>query len=221
MFVFVLSYFTALLLYQLAFWGNDLNSVERFTRIPLRILHFTGLFVAAVGSLEHLERGLERLSQRVVTIRCFITGVIAMVLIASVFQVWSAYRRIDDLRARTYQGIIPEYAKIREEGPQLREILAGTGFDKSRIRLIDATGQIEHFFQALYHIQPLEFGHGRPAFELENAEWIWRPATAEYINKKRSSSTFEQGLASADIIWPLVLEQIRFNRGHILLRQSS
>ena len=123
--IYAAIYFGALYLYHLAclgeFYFENLNSIQRFTRVPLRTLHWIG---PVIPLLVGLERGWKLPSWRP-------TGV-GLAAAAGALLIWQAVQldgSFREMRARRAQGAegLKIVRQVRREAALLRDLLDRRG----------------------------------------------------------------------------------------------
>ena len=194
--VYCVLYFGALYIYHLDCFGDyyfkTLNSIDRFTRVPLRLIHLCGL-VLPVLALAHCVAA--KAGQR--------GGMIAMALIIVVLGGWQL-RQINASFTSTATRIdstdqqVGAVRSIRRDSLDLIKLIQETGPENGRqVLQIKQGGDGYEFFIGRYY----GLGH----FNLV-LSWSWGDPPINVWMRQSQPVEMKEALLSASLVWPVKID---------------
>jgi len=207
---FFVVYALVLYWYHLAvfedYYLKILNSIPRFTRVPIQVLHVVGFVVAVMELVDFLARG--RFVGAVALARGRIAAVTAAVGVAGLigFQGYQVLRSVEDVTTRAYQTTDPRIAEARK-AVAIAVALAGRELPAKPALMLIAQGEdSEPLNYATYYARGVRPGDSSGiGISLGGVSWtagepqnVWQQKTTVRVLR-------DQFLA-ADMIWPLTLD---------------
>jgi hypothetical protein len=199
--VFVISYVGSLMLFQVEIWGYYINSVPRFMRVWLRVVHFMGLLMAALLAVAWLRRhwpAAFALPFANLPMRGLCGA--GLVLLAG-WQIHVAQVRIDDLGTRAQHTLMPMMRELTAEAKAIRAEMDRTPEREHRIIFLNADGHTDETLLAFYHLLPTALGADRPNFLLIGPQVSWGMAT-KIAHSDAGEPDLPKEVRRADIVWP-------------------
>lgn len=202
---FALVYFISLYWYHLGCFGDyyfhELNSIPRFTRVPVQVAHALGLVLLIVG-VALLRR---RQWVGVVSNRAALGSGAALALALGLWQIHLTHRTVVDLTTRIYQNADPRIGEMRQAAAfverhagkllPLRPVIAVLGQGQDG----DVRAYAEYFAR---HPVP---GGSTSAFSVHFAT-SWAPTPANTWQTAAGTGTLARELASIDLLWPIQID---------------
>lgn len=209
MLVLIAIYFLALYATHLVCLGpyyfENLNSIPRFTRVPLQMIHAVGLVMLVDTVLTVFERRQSPGQEWFLRERhkpWIITGLVALIVVGGGWQGRQVYRSIVDTTTRAYQTIDPRIRDAREAA-DLIDRLRGSVLPQTPVLALVCQGcdnvaiKYARFFAMDYKNGELD-----PRFiVLGQTSWAVQPANP--WQAKASIDDVVEQLSKADIIWPI------------------
>lgn len=191
-----------------SYYFENLNSIERFTRVPLQVFHALGLVMLFEAALSfaarknRLESGHRPLPVR----SSWITAGLAIaVLVMMGWQGHQVDRSVVDMTARTYQPIDTRIAEARQAAKRI-ENLRGTALPGKPVLAILSQGQDSAVVSyALYFAMGYDNGRIEPRFTVSDTI-SWSPKPGNHWQAKAGAAQVAKQLSRADIIWPITLD---------------
>lgn len=191
--LYLTAYFGALYVYHLFCFGSYyfevLNSPDRFTRVPLRVLHAIGLFVLALGVIGA--------SARLSAGRLGHVAMAGMVVLLGAWQIWQVERSLRSMATRfDAPGQAEIVLSVRREAEMIARVMA-PGDDREVLLLAQGSDGYHYvitwfFADDRYRISP-------------QASWGETPRNAWMI--KATPEEFRLRARSAAMVWPLELDE--------------
>lgn len=198
---YVALYLGMLYWYHLVYWGTELNSIPRFTRVPIRVAHAAGLTLLFVLVAQAGVRS-RPLAAFVLSGRALAAGVLAVTFLG-MWQLRAIDRTIIDAASRRFLGLDPVLRQISAEAVAFKGWI-GSGIPAEG-RLVVLVGGLNNEYEkaAYYHLQRDAFGAGLVPYRVEGLVATMVNGTAGATNATPNS---RQLLRSATIIWPLATD---------------
>ena len=207
-----LFYFALLYLFHLTCFGpyyfEHLNSIARFTRIPIQMFHALGLVMLFDAVLFFTARskwavhgGLSRFARR-----SWVVG--SLIIVGVVLAGWQGRQLHDsvlDTTTRAYQKLDPRIEEMRTAAKRIRG-LSGSALPRKPKLVILSQGQdgavvsYAQFFAIGYRD-----GKRDPHFTVSGAA-SWSPKPSNVWQRNASDDEVAQQLSKVDIIWPTHLD---------------
>jgi hypothetical protein len=194
-------YFVLLYVYHLTCFGpyyfETLNSIPRFTRVPLQVFHALGL-VMLIGSTLHYANKSNISTLRSYSRQYWInTALIITVIALAGLQGRQILRRVDDVTSRTYQSVDPRISEMRDAAKRI-EGLRGISLPKRPLLTIISQEQDNAVINyAEFYAMGYKAGNYDPHFTVSKT-FSWSP--------KPNEKDVVQDLSKPDIIWPINLD---------------
>jgi hypothetical protein len=205
---FFATYLIALYWFHLAGLGEYyfayLNSIERFTRVPIRVLHLMGLLVLAFWVADALQwPRFAWLRRQAYGRPGFVLAVGGMILLG-IWNVFAVYRTAVDLKTRQYQTLEMNHINMPKYAAQIRN-LAGTVLPPiPKIALIDQQWTLDSLIIAHYHAIHTEFGV-RPFDFIMVQKFLWE-APPGLPDGELSAEELDT-LGTVDLLLPIVIDK--------------
>jgi hypothetical protein len=212
--IFLLSavYFLVLYLYHLTCFGpyyfKTLNSIPRFTRVPLQVFQALGLVMlfdtvlSFVGKMKWAANGgLDRLMGRRWVMGSLVLGIVAL----AIWQGRQLTRSVVDTTTRAYQNIDPRINEMRLAARRINALRGVTLPATPILTVISQGGDNAVLSYARFFAMGYENGRLSPRFTVSN-EMSWAPAKGNIWQTKASIEETVRKLSQADIIWPVKLD---------------
>lgn len=206
-FGFTSAYFAALYWYHLTCFGDyyyqELNSIPRFTRVPLQAFHALGLVLLIVAPL---RLGIARHSQGLPIARsAAIAACAALTLVLGAWQLRQTYRSVVDLSSRAYQIVDPRIAEMRDATAFVR-LHAGRDLPARPRLAILGQGQDGDVrgYAVYFALQPAPQGP-TPLFDV-HGRTSWAPVASNVWQTTATVEDVIRELAAVDILWPVSLD---------------
>lgn len=204
-------YTLALYWYHLVAFGDyyfrELNSIPRFMRVPIQVLHVVGFVVAVLELSDLFWRA--RLFRLVASVQGKTAGIsiCAAIAVLFIFQGVQIHRSVVDVTTRKYQSIDPRINEVKT-AVQILANMAGRELPENpMLMLISQGGDSEPLSYARYF--------GRGIANQNTAEfWFrlvssvsWTSAAPKNVwQHKTTAEALRKTLTEADLIWPLKLD---------------
>jgi len=204
---FFTTYMFALYWYHLGIFGpyyfENLNSVERFTRIPVQTLHVLGFVVAIFQISELLARPpmafISAILRGKTVIYCSLLAIAGL----GSFQVLQISRSIVDVSSRRFQNIDPYINDVRHAVAAARQLAGGPLPEDPRVLLIAQNAENTPLVYALYFAIGLTGPSGSPLrIHFDGVSWTAGPPVNVW-QEKITPDRMRRKLLSNDLIWPL------------------
>lgn len=199
---FFFTYFGTLYWYHLtcfpSFYFENLNSIERFTRVALQPFHAVGLLGLTMGTLHLFAR--ERVA-RYLGGNAFFSALIVSGIVLAGWQAFQVNRSVVDVSTRAYQNVDFRIAEVRRALDFVQENYR-TGGRPPRIQFISQGMDSEVMSYAKYY--SLGGSHGRPRQIYSFAKQVsWSPTEPTNIwQQKIREEALRREFLEADLIWP-------------------
>ncbi len=206
------GYFSALYLYHLTCFGpyyfETLNSIPRFTRVPLQVFHALGLVMlfdtalSFAGKMKWAANGrVNRLMNRPSMVGALVLSIIAL----GGWQGRQITRSVVDTTTRAYQNIDPRIKEMRLAAKRI-EGLRGVMLPKKPVlTIVSQGGDSAVISYARFFAMGYEESRISPRFIVSN-EFSWAPLKNNIWQTQGSLEGTVKKLFQADIIWPIKLD---------------
>ena len=205
-------YFLLLYLYHLTCFGpyyfEILNSIPRFTRVPLQMFHALGLVMLVDVALDYAAspKGIiwDKIN-RLWRSRWMAAGLVILIVILGVWQGRQANRSVVDMTTRAYQNIDMRIVEMRTAARRI-ESLRGTTLSKKPVLMIISQGR-DNAVSSYAQFFSIGYSEGQvdPHFTVSGAV-SWSPEPSNVWQSKASIEDVTRQLSKADIIWPINLD---------------
>ena len=206
------AYFILLYLFHLTCFGSyyfeNLNSIERFTRIPLQIFHTLGLVMLFDAALYFAAKKIGvALGEPHKSMRCsWIIGTLVIIIIVLVgWQGRQVSRSVVDMTTRAYQNIDPRIVEMRTAAKRIESLRSTTLPKKPILTIISQGRDSDVISYARFFAMSYDEGQIDPHFTISGAV-SWSPEPGNVWQTKASIEQVAQQLSQADIIWPINLD---------------
>lgn len=223
---FTAAYLAALYWYHLTCFGDyyyhELNSIPRFTRVPLQVFHAVGLVLLVIAPLQ-LPSVRELMACAATFMRRPVPLIAGLALIVTLgsWQARQTYRSVVDLTTRVYQNADPRIAEMHRASIFI-ERRAGRDLPAQPTLTIlgqsqdgDVRGYAEYFAQRAApggHTSLYRVGTGTS----------WSPAAPVNVWQTRATAdAVLKELTAADILWPLQLDPWLIEQLRVLVPDES
>lgn len=185
----------------------DLESFQRFMRLPFRIIHFLGLILFFIWMIQNVSAKWMTKFQRHMLFEGKISwthlGIVLLVLGGSV-QIWSLNRSVTDISTRQHQGkeLIHQVKLIKGEAESLRRHLLRLGRKTPSVSLIDQGGYTVAFHIANYYGIHSRRNDNYFAYKLQGP-FSWSEGTKRPYTANSNSVDLIAHWKSMDVIWPV------------------
>lgn len=206
------TYFLLLYLYHLtcfgAYYFETLNSIPRFTRVPLQMFHALGLVMLVDVALDYAAgpKGIIRDKiNRLWRSRWVAAGFVILIVILGAWQGRQVNRSVVDMTTRAYQNIDLRIVEMRTAARRI-ESLRGTTLSKKPVLMIISQGH-DNAVTSYANFFAMGYSEGRvdPHFTVSGAV-SWSPEPSNVWQSKASIEEVTRQLSKADIIWPINLD---------------
>lgn len=206
--IFAGGYFAALYWYHLTCFGpyyfEVLNSIPRFTRVPLQVFHAIGLLmlydtarVVALGT----DRG-RRLVRRLEARPAFGALAAGALLLLGAWQVRTVHRSVVDVTTRAFQSSDPRIADMKRAAERILQLRGTVLPERPTLAILDQgrdgaiVAYARYFATGPGTTLPVERFRTLPATS-------WSPTPVNTWQSAGDAESVRRYLATADIIWPL------------------
>jgi hypothetical protein len=203
--VFTIVYFGALNWYHVTVWTAELKSIQRFSRIPIRIFHLIGLLLLALQTAEFVFGRQRGKLKQLIEGRLVFGLATGLVVGLAGWQFYQADRRITDLSTRKYQHVAAYHTTIPIEAKGVVKLLKRFGRRKPKILVIEQGGNPDVLEVVYYHLISNHRGSGIPDVGF-HARVSWTPAAGQPPGSAAKPSRLIKELSGADLIWPVRLD---------------
>lgn len=203
---FIAAYFGMLYIYHLLCFGYDeLNSIPRFTRVPLRLVHLFGLLLPALLAARHAKflaglvpAGAARAVPLAATVLAVALGAV---------QVHAVERSLDDIATRSQQGpeLVRDIALVRRDALALTELVSTLGIEGAATTLIDQNSSGLAANVARYYAITGVRGDPPFVFRVRNGH-SWGEDRANQWMTSTSHVTLRNRFLAQDVLWPVRLD---------------
>ncbi len=203
-------YVAAVYWYDLAVFDahefRTLDSVPRYIRVPIQVLHVLGFAAAAMEASVFLADGRGRTLLDLAGGRAAVVATAAAAGALAGFQGYQVLRSVDDVSTRVYQNVDPRIAEARTAVRVLAG-LAGRGLPaRPRLVLISQGQDAEPLNYAAYYARGAFAGD--PAgvgIRLDGVSWT-DGAPKNFWQRRTTAAALRQNFLAADMIWPLTVD---------------
>ena len=206
---FAAAYLAALYWFHLACFGDyyfhTLNSVPRFTRVPLQMFHTLGLLLLLIGVASLGRRRWLSFLAAAKTRSALIVGV-ALIVVLGAWQARQTYRSVVDLTTREYQNADPWIAEMRQAAAFIERHIGRELPEQPTLAVLgqgqtsDVRGYAEYFAK-----RAAPGGHA--AMFRVHPHLSWAPAPTNVWQARATSDVVIKELSTADILWPIRLDE--------------
>ena len=205
---FLLVYFAALNWYHLTIWDDNLRSIQRYSRIPVRVFHLIGLMLLFVNVAELvLGRESSRLKHFLESRLPFVLA-IGLVVVLAVWQVRQIDRRIADLSTRQFQHVAAFHTSVPKAAKQMGQILRQLGDRKVNLLVVQQGGNPDILEVVHYYLVSNSYRSGIPNIQF-HAVVSWPLASS---SNPSAAERLDKAMTKADVIWPVRLDEAMSRR---------
>lgn len=202
---FALLYLGALYWYHLTCFGpyyfENLNSIERFSRVALQPFHAVGLLALTIGSLSLCT---PKFLDTLVTDRRVLGFTVVVCLVLAGWQLREVSRSVNDVTTRAYQSVDRAVTEVRH----LADFVRRSYSEKERVPLVQFINQGKDrdiLGYAQYYALDAVKGKPRSLFRYApNVSWSKTPTNI--WQAKSDNDALLRAFGQADIIWPVSLD---------------
>ena len=207
-----IGYFILLYLYHLTCFGpyyfETLNSIPRFTRVPLQMFHALGLVMLFDTVLQFIAGSKGALRDRANWLwrsPWIAGGCVVLIIVLTGWQGRQINRSVVDMTTRAYQNTDPRILEMRTAARRI-EGLRGTVLSKKpALTIISQGGDSAVISYARYFAMGYDDGQIEPHFTISGG-LSWSPEPVNGWQAKASIEEVTRQLSQADIIWPINLD---------------
>ena len=205
------AYFMLLYVFHLTCFGpyyfENLNSVSRFTRVPLQMFHALGLVMLLDTALSLVANGnWIALGGPAQLRRSWIVGsLIVIVVLLMGWQVRMTLNSVVDTTTRAYQNIDPRIAEMRTAAKRIKSLRGISLPEKPILTILSQGGDSAVVSYAQFYAMGYRNGKPDPLFNVSRAI-SWSPEPGNVWQTKGSDDEVAELLSQADIIWPINLD---------------
>lgn len=204
------AYLVLLYWYHLSCFGDyyfeNLNSIQRFTRVLLRTLHGVGLVLLLDAALREFVRHSESRRRPAGIPAVIVTSMLALGIAAlGAWQMYSVYRSVDIVTARTEQTIDPRVDEMRRAALRIEELKA-SALPASPVLQVMSQGLDSAVIDyARFFALSRQRGDIGESYRVAGSH-SWSPTPANTWQSRVTRDELRRTLEKADIIWPTVLD---------------
>ncbi len=206
------GYLFALYWYHLTCWSaisaDTLYSIERYTRVPVRLFHAVGLLLLVLRTIDLAASGrFAWLRAAFDDRRPFLAAAVAVAVLGA-WQVWQVDRTIVDLATRKFQDMYRPLVRIPPDAARIRAMRGNELPPHPRVALIDQEWPVDAWSIANYYAIGTRYGGPLKAFTvIHHLRWE-TGAGAE--RQEVLAADVQDVLGKADLVWPIgVGERLR------------
>lgn len=205
-------YFVMLYIYHLtcmgAYYFETLNSIPRFTRVPLQVFHAVGLVMLLDAALSFSEKRNWSVSGVLVPSgrRRWIAGFfVTVVAVLAAWQGRQIYRSVVDTTTRAYQKVDERIPEIQRAAHRI-ESLRGNMLSKQPVlALLSQEGDTAIIAYARFYAMDYRDGKLTPRYFVTR-QVSWAPEPVNVWQTKASIDDVILTLSKADILWPIKVD---------------
>jgi hypothetical protein len=204
------AYLALLYWYHLTCFGDyyfeNLNSIERFTRVLLRTLHGLGLVLLLDAALRILARRTDKPHPPLRIPASLVTGgLVVGIIVLGAWQISRVSRSVDIVTARTGQSVDFRIDEMRRASV-LMDKLKGTSLPHSPLLQIVSQGLDSAVIDyALFFALSHRRGETAPGYMVARSH-SWSPDPVNIWQTRANQQDVRAVLEKADIIWPTTLD---------------
>ncbi len=203
--VFAAVYFASLYWYHLGCFGEyyyrELNSIPRFSRVPIQVLHTLGLLLLATGILGLANARWPGIAvKRGTMLTC-----IGLAIGLSAWHVRQTYRTVADLTTRAHQKVDPRIAEMQMASAFIERRIGLNPTAQPTLAILGQgqDGDVRAYATYFSH-RPVPGGHVS-LFRVHPGT-SWSPNPLNVWQAHVTAEAVIEELATADILWPLQLD---------------
>ncbi len=202
------GYLFALYWYHLTYWSDisahTLYSIERYTRVPVRLFHAVGLLLLVLRTVDLAASGrLPWLRALFDDRRLFLAAAVSVAVLGA-WQVRQVDRTVVDLAMRTFQGLHSRLIRIPPDAARIRAMRGNELPPHPRVALIDQEWPVDAWAIANYYaIGTVYGGPLKDLTVIDRVRWA-TPAGDEWQDVL--SNDVLGVLGGADLVGPRGLE---------------
>lgn len=206
-------YLISLYWFHLTCFGDylfqELNSIPRFTRVPLQVFHTIGLVLLTISiilSWPLYLRGQLAPLARIAGTRLSVVGAAIVVVMLAGWQVRGVHRTVIDLSTRAFQNIDPRIAEMADAS-NFVVANAGSLFPARPAMAILGQGQDRDVlaYASYFGTRRGSSGVPEPVYELYRAT-SWAPEAMNVWQMRSSPEHLAASLRDVDILWPIQVD---------------
>ena len=193
-------------LYAVCFQGYEREtfaSLQRYVRIPLRMIHLYGPLMLVFIAAPLLPRALQLIGHRW-SGRAVFTGLATIAIVTLMgyqAQALVGAMRNVVIRDRAGQSHVAAMTEIATDAKRLRVLVARQGLDRPRVALI-AQGRSGFEFHVAHYWSLKDRRGGQPIWYRMTGGYSWGPAKSNLWMIATSADKLRAHFAAQDILWP-------------------
>jgi hypothetical protein len=202
---FAAVYFAALYWYHLACFGDyyfyELNSIPRFSRVPVQVLHTVGLALLVVAAARHAGTFGPAVAARL-NARPSLAALGVTIAVLGGWQEWLLYRNVADMSTRVYQGGDPRVGEMARAAARIAGLAGTTLPARPRLAVLDQEQDADVLAYARFFALRRGPAGPEPIFEIYD-QVSWAPAPRNTWQVRTSGDALAATLQTMDILWPI------------------
>lgn len=209
--LFVVSYWLGLwsfFLFVSSGTGNEaLPSLQRYARLPLRLMHVFGPALLAINVADYVIRKKRTLIDRLWNKKPVIGAMTALVIGLVLFQVWGLDRTFLSMRGRPLenQKNVSDIKRLKAEGAKLIALFDQAGMISPLVAIVyQGDSGIRHKIAHYYGLGNDRGGQVH-RYRMLGA-WSWGETPVNVWMEKTDREGFLETMMSVDVIWPIRLD---------------
>ena len=201
------GYLFALYWYHLTCWSDisahTLYSIERYTRVPVRLFHAVGLLLVVLRTIDLAASGRFAWLRALFDDRRLFLAAAVTVAVLAAWQVGQVDRTVVDMATRKDQNMYQPLVRIPPDAARIRAMRGNELPPHPRVALIDQEWPVDAWKIANYYAIGTEFGGPLKDFTvIHYLRWETR-AGAEH--QEVLPAEVLDVLAGVDLVWPVAL----------------
>ena len=205
-----IAYLGLLYWYHLSCFGDyyfeHLNSIQRFTRVLLRTLHGVGLVLLLDAALRGFSRFNDnRECPAKVPVAIVSAGLFAGIAVLGAWQIYSVYRSVDIVTARTGQTVDFRVDEMRRAAARIEELKTGSLPEDPVLQIASQGMDSAVIDYARFFALGRQRGTTSARFKVAGSH-SWAPKPVNTWQTRASQEDVRRIFEKADIIWPTTLD---------------
>jgi hypothetical protein len=201
------GYLFALYWYHLTCWSaisaDTLYSIERYTRVPVRLFHAVGLLLVVLRTIDLAASGRFQWLRALFDDRRLFLAAAVTVAVLGTWQVGQVDRTVVDLATRKFQDLYKPLVRIPPDAARIRAMRGNELPPHPRVALIDQEWPVDALGIANYYTIGTQYGGPLKDFTvIRHLGWETR-AGAE--RQEVLPAEVLDVLGTVDLVWPLGL----------------
>ena len=203
---FTAIYFASLYWYHLGCFGEyyyrELNSIPRFSRVPLQMLHALGLLLLATGIAHFAGTRWPSIGAK----RGTVLACIALAVGLATWHVRQTYRTVTDLTTRAYQNVDPRVGEMRQAAA-FAERHGGRLLPEHSAFAVLSQGQDGDVQRYAEYFSRRPGNGGFSSLFTVHYGSSWAPIPANAWQTAIAPGALAKELGSLDILWPTHVDE--------------